>query len=124
MNHHDTEDWRTVNVTALPPGIVATVRFNDDTDETDRWQWPAVALLHQTRGDGEQIVLGVLNEAGGVEPCYRGNVDNQPYGLELVTLDYGPYLKTAAPQPDQPVMAGGYDLDLDLDDDEPRITLR
>jgi hypothetical protein len=113
------DDWQTVNVTALPPGISVTVQHG--RDETDRWRWPAVALLHQSRGDDVQVVLGVLNTSGEVEPCYSGRSDDNRHGLELVHLDYGPYMKTAAPQP---IMAGGYDIGLDLDDDdEPPITL-
>jgi hypothetical protein len=96
MTHHD--HWRTVGVTPLTPGVVATAGFDGviDGDEAD-WQWPAVALLHQTRGDDERIVLGILHPTGTVEPCYQGRSDDDPNGLDLVDLDYGPYRAVAQP---------------------------
>lgn len=97
MTHYDdNDDWRTVSVTPLTPGVIATVRYS--LDETGTHPWPAVALLHQTHGRKEQTALGVLNTSGEVEPCYSGRSDDLPYGLELVRLDYGPHMKRRVPQ--------------------------
>jgi hypothetical protein len=99
MTHHyddddENDDWRTVSVTPLAPGVIATVQCA--SDNTDTWQWPAVALLHQTRrGRRDQIVLGVLNESGEIEACYSGSGDDHPsFGLELIRMEYGPYMKS------------------------------
>ena len=93
MTDHQDDDWRTVNVTPLAPGIVATVRHAYGSTSTT-WQRPAVALLHRERAGVEQIVLGVLNESGEVQACYSECSDYS--GLDLVHLGYGPFMTPVA----------------------------
>ena len=75
-------DWRTVSVTALPPGI--WVSFDPLPQYGgESWSWPAVAMLHQVcdrhpdyPGDDyvERIVLGVLN---------MGRYEIEPVGADV-----------------------------------------
>lgn len=85
--------WRTLSVTALPPGM--SVTFSYDAEE---FTWDAVALLHQHYDDDEhpwygpdyeRIVLGVLNPQRGEVETVEADEDGHLTG-HIVRIDNRP----------------------------------